>query len=56
MMNGRRVVAPVWLFPELENLESQDFKDVELIEGGSGILIGDKEAITVPRIVGMPFE
>jgi len=53
MMNGWRIIAPIWLFFELEGMNSEDLNDVELIEGGSGILIGDKEAVTVRRIVGM---
>ena len=53
LMNGRKVTAPLWLFPELADMTEDDLKDVELIEGGLGVLIGDKEAVTVLRITGL---
>jgi len=53
LMNGRKVAAPLWLFPELTEMTEDDLNDVELIEGGLGVLIGDKEAVTVLRITGL---
>jgi len=53
LMNGRKIAAPLWLFPELTEMTEDDLNDVELIEGGLGVLIGDKEAVSVLRITGL---
>jgi len=53
LMNGRKVIAPLWLFSELAGMNDDELADVELIEGGTGILVGDKEAVSVRRITGM---
>ncbi len=53
LLNGRRVSAPIWLFEELAGFSDDELDDVEVIEAGRGILVGDREAVTVARLLGL---
>jgi len=53
LLNGRRVSAPIWLFEELAGFSDDELGDVEVIEAGRGILVGDREAVTVARVLGL---
>jgi len=53
LLNGRHVSAPIWLFEELAGFSDEELDDVEVIEAGRGILVGDREAVTVARVLGL---
>jgi len=53
LLNGRHVSAPIWLFEELAGFSDKELDDVEVIEAGRGILVGDREAVTVARVLGL---
>jgi len=52
LSNGRYFIAPLRLLPELNDMTDKKLNDVEILEAGRGIMFGDKEAITVLRIIG----
>jgi len=55
MMNGRTLIVPIWLLPELKELSPDEISNIEIIEGGRGLLFGDTEAISMETLIGITY-
>ena len=53
MMNGCTFIVPRWLLPELKSMAMAQLNDIEIIDGGRGILFGDKEGVSMQRLLGI---
>jgi len=52
MMNGRELIVPSWLLPELQYLSNDELHEIEIIDGGRGVLFGDQEGVSMQRLLG----
>jgi len=53
MMNGRTIIVPRWLLPELKDMTRAQMEEIEIIDGGRGILFGDMEGVSMQRLLGI---
>ena len=52
--NGRVVTAPLDFLPLIKNnVKERDLKDIHLIDGGTGVMFGDGEAVSIVTILGL---
>ncbi len=56
MMNGRTIIVPRWLLPELKDMTRAQLEEIEIIDGGRGILFGDVEGVSMQRLLGIMLD